>query len=517
MYPIGKSKYFLLRQKNLDSLVAAFIGFCVLYMFTSYNGIGVSPDSVIYTSVSRSLLNGQGFTEFDGIPMTMFPFFYPCFLAIVSFISHTDIIKLGPLLNSLLFALVVYLSGYILEKFIYPFKYFKWIVLITIITAPVLIEVFCMLWSETLFTVLILLFFIAAKRYFLSGYQLKYLCLVSILVALACVTRYAAITLISAGSIYLLLEKMLFWKKKIVHLTIFSLISSSLLIANLIRNKNATGGFTGHRLKSITPLFTNWRHYGDVMYDWLQLHLSNNGYIIIGTLVFIFTGLLVIYQIVKKIYINSYENMAAVFFIVYISFIVLSATVSRYEPINNRLLEPAYIPFLWSASYFLPLLIKRIKIQKFKYLSIGAFLVLSGLFLFQQILTTKSIYKDVLDDGIAGYTSKSYQSYPIINWMKNQYKALNPLYPIYSNVNDCVYFFTGASVQAIPDADRKEEVREYLATEPHYIIWFASEEIENLNKFSLKTIGQSRHLDTLQQLSDGGIYFCSPNTKFKSK
>jgi hypothetical protein len=279
-------------------------------------------------------------------------------------------------------------------------------------------------------------------------------------------------------------------------------------MANLIRNKIVTGGFTGHRLKSITPLFANWHHYGNVLYEWLQLHFSNHGYVIIGSLVFMFTCFLIIHQLIKQQYINSYENMASIFFIVYISFIVLSATVSRYEPINNRLLEPAYIPFLWSASYFIPILINKIKINKGRSISICTFLILSGLFLFTQIRTTQLMYKDILDDGIPGYTSKAYQqSSPIIKWIKINHHTLNPAYPIYSNVNDCLYFYTGIGAQAIPETVRKDEVEEYLTTEPHYIIWFGGD-IDNPNIYRLDTLKKYRHLDTLKQLEDGGVYWC---------
>ncbi len=509
MFPIDKPRSFLFRQKNLDSFIAAALGFAIIHLFTSYNGIGVSPDSVIYTSVAKDLLKGQGFTEFDGEPMTMFPFFYPAFLAAVSFLTHIEIIKLAPFLNSFLFALVIYLCGRIMEKFNYSFKYYKWIIFAFFITSPSLLEVFSMLWSETLFTLLIILFFISGKKYFSSGHKLKHLLFFSMVAAIANITRFAGITLIAAGAVFLLLDRNLYWKKKILHLIIFGALSISLLAINLIRNRATSGGFTGHRLKSITPFLENMRYYGNVIYDWLQLHTDNyNGNIIVGALAFILIGGFLLFQLFKKKYTSSYENMAAIYCIVYMSFIIFSATISRYETINNRLLEPAYIPFIWSASYFVMLLLQRIKKQQIRFGAIVFFLFLSGLFLYQQVLTAKHMYKDILDDGIAGYTSKSYQASPIIQWIETKHNTLNPAYPIYSNVNDCMYFFTGVPAQAIPDAARNEEVQEYLISEPHYIIWFGSEEVENPNKFSLKTIEKFRHLDTLKQFSDGGVYWC---------
>jgi hypothetical protein len=84
-----KSNLFSL-SRNLDSLLAALAGFFLIQLFSKHSGIGVSPDSVTYLSAARHLVEGKGFISFDNFPVADFPFAYPFFLAIISWITRLD-------------------------------------------------------------------------------------------------------------------------------------------------------------------------------------------------------------------------------------------------------------------------------------------------------------------------------------------------------------------------------------------------------------------------------------------
>ena len=45
--------------KNLDSLIAAIIGYYAIYLFTNYSGVGLSPDSIMYASTATNM-QGHG-------------------------------------------------------------------------------------------------------------------------------------------------------------------------------------------------------------------------------------------------------------------------------------------------------------------------------------------------------------------------------------------------------------------------------------------------------------------------
>ena len=103
-----KSNLFSL-SKNPDSLLAALIGFFLIQIFSRHSGIGVSPDSVTYIAATRHMVDGIGFKSFDDLPVVDFPFAYPFFLTIISFLSRLDPLQFGPWLNGILFGVLLYI------------------------------------------------------------------------------------------------------------------------------------------------------------------------------------------------------------------------------------------------------------------------------------------------------------------------------------------------------------------------------------------------------------------------
>ena len=90
-----------------------------------------------------------------------FPALYPFFLSGFMLLTGLKPLVFAPILNALLFAVVIYLSGYIMEQFSYPSKWYKRAVLSCIVLSPGLLEVYSMVWSETLFILWLLLFMMA--------------------------------------------------------------------------------------------------------------------------------------------------------------------------------------------------------------------------------------------------------------------------------------------------------------------------------------------------------------------
>jgi hypothetical protein len=163
--------------------------------------------------------------------MMDFPAFYSIFLSGIQFLTGRTPLQTGPILNGLLFGLLIFLCGWLMEQFTVRSKTYKWILLSCIVLSPCLLEVYCMIWSETLFLLLILVFIIYARRYFRS-HTVRALLPIAIIAALACVTRYAGISLILTGGGLIFCDRDLPWKKKIGHLFLFGLIACSLLALN---------------------------------------------------------------------------------------------------------------------------------------------------------------------------------------------------------------------------------------------------------------------------------------------
>src|SRR5476649_1498933 len=115
--------------KNIDSLIAAFIGFYAIYLYTNYSGVGLSPDSIMYASTATNIQAHGSLLTFNKTPLVFFPVFYPFFLGIIQFFSGVDPIKAGAIINAFLFASVIFTSGWIMSKFVAHSRIYKWIVL----------------------------------------------------------------------------------------------------------------------------------------------------------------------------------------------------------------------------------------------------------------------------------------------------------------------------------------------------------------------------------------------------
>ena len=145
-------------KNNVDAFIPAVAGFAIIFFYTRHSGIGLSPDSINYISVARNIHARGAFVDYDNHPLIIFPVFYSLFLGMIMFITNSDPLIFGVMLNCFMFFTVIYVCGWLLEKQSYRSKWYKHIILSCIVFSPCLLEVYSMLWSETLFILLLLLF-----------------------------------------------------------------------------------------------------------------------------------------------------------------------------------------------------------------------------------------------------------------------------------------------------------------------------------------------------------------------
>jgi hypothetical protein len=489
-------------SRNIDSIIAALIGFGIIQAFAWHSGIGVSPDSVTYISAARNFSAGHGLIQFDHQPLIVFPACYPLFLGTISFITRLDPLVFGAVLNGLLFAIVIYLSGSIMNQFSFTSKWYKRILLSCFALSPSLLEVYSMLWSETLFILLLFVFIILFKHY-LKSYSIRSLLLASFIAALACITRYAGVTLIGTGALLLLLDRHLQTRKKINHLLILGTVSCSLLLINLIRNSIVSETLTGMRQKGTTTFVMNMHYFGSILSDWLPVPKNNMA--VAFTLAYSFgivcIGLFIIAW--KHFRINAYETIAAAFSVVYPLFMMLSATISRYEQFTNRLLSPLFIPLIWTISWWLPWQAGRLAARQRKWIIAMAVLITIG-FQYNQLATDYETYDGVKDAGIPGYTEDPFPQSGIVQFIRKNTGLFKPGYTIYSNAGDAVYFFTGLYSDLLPQKVFPQEVERYYAEQRDYLVWF--NDVDNPDLVALQDILKHKKMTLIRQFDEGAVY-----------
>lgn len=495
---------FVLR-KNYDSAIAGLIGVLLIFFYSRHGGIGLSPDSIVYISTARSVVHGGGFFEFEGIPITDFPLGFPAFLSVILFITRVDLVQSGSVINMVLYFTLIYLSGGIINHISTKNKWVKIPFLFLIVFSPALINIYTMLWSETLFLVMILLFFIALHRYGKEK-TIATLVVVAILAGLSCVVRYAGITLIGAGGLMILMDQKLKIGKKIGHLMLYGSIGIFFLAANLFRNYLVTGMLTGDREKSLTTLYQNIQNYAYVFSDFFYFHSFPVSFVIlIGISFIIFYLYSHIIHLYKTNRYYNFWNICGSFFIVYSLFMVLSATFSRYETLNTRLLSPLYLPCLLPFTFVIPWMISKQKGWK-KYLLISFFVLLFGVINVYQFRDNYDLWDMAKDGGIPGYAEDCWKNSPILDYIKKDKAHFTDSTQIYSNGNEAIYLFTGLSADLIPHVESKSENEDFREDQQndYYLVWFYDDESPEL--LSLRSLLKTNHYVELAATPEGCLF-----------
>ena len=490
-----------------DAILASAGGCLFIYYFTRHSGIGISPDSVTYLSTANNIRDHLSFTDFNGLPMVDFPLGYSSILAIISLLTGAEVVHMIPIMNGLLFSGVLLLTSIIIHGYNQNLPFYKTFFLALLACSPCLLEVYSMLWSETFFLFLILLFIIAIRNY-LCSHNLSSLLLVVIIVSVALVTRYAGICLLGTGLFFLIFDGNLTLKRKIKQSIFFTLIGSSLLVTNLIRNGKANGHLTGIREKSIHSVNEILQQIGITISEWLPFFKNQER---LATFLFIiillFGTLFLFYRILQQQYFHTYETIVLCFFVLYAFFIITIASFSRFEDLSSRLLSPLYIPILLLVSQRLVALQPRLVRMKRMALLI-LLLFFYGGFHYHHFRLNTEAWEGIKDAGIPGYTEDSWAKSPAITFIKankDQFMA-----PVIANANDAVYFLTGIHAQSLPHKEIALEVNAFLQKNPFYLFWFVDG--ENADLVNLDFINRKKNLRLVKELEGNQIFFVSDKT-----
>jgi hypothetical protein len=494
--------YLFSLSKNLDSLFAALIGFTLIQIFSKHSGIGVSPDSVTYLSVARHMTEGRGFLSFDNLPVVDFPFAYPLFLAIISFFTRQDPLLFGAWLNGILFGMLLYASGAIMNEFHKSGGWYKRIILSCILLSPALQEVYSLLWSETIFLLLILAFIISISGY-LRQTNWKWLFLSTGICAIACLTRYAGVFLVLTGITLIFFNEGYPWRKRIIQGLLFGGLSILFLLINIFRNLTLTGLAMGPRPKNDTGIFKNMEYFGGVLCDWLLIERRPAlAFVLTVLAVLIFISTIAVTYRRKKTGLGL-EYAVAVTGLMYCLFMLITSSLTRYEQFTNRLLSPMYVPLLWSLSWWAPGLISKMPFR-FKWVATGFFLLAASWYLNRQLTADWEYYDGVKDAGIPGYREDPFVQSEIVQYVEKNKKEFDPRFQIYSNAGDAVYFITGLAARQLPYSVFPANVQQYYASKNNYLIWFR--DLDNPEMPILDSILKNKELILLKQLSDGAVY-----------
>jgi len=504
---MDKTRFGRLIAKNADSLLISLAGLFLILFYTRHGGIGVSPDSIAYLSVARNIVYHGLPVDYSLRPLVDFPVMYPFFLSLCGFIGNTDPLSVATLINAVLFAAVIFLTGYLIDTFSSAGRLYKCVVLMVIALSPSLLEIYSMLWSETLFIFLIVLFFAVFAQYLKSRSVLT-LIISGGLVSLACITRYAGVTLMGTGLVVLIFDFSLPWRKRIQHCLWFGTAAVSLLMLNLIRNAMIMGSLTGPREAGILSLSDNIVFFGRVICRWLALSAEQPQFVS-GAAILIFCRICLLFFKRSGSHRNylAAENCFAAFFIVYTVFIIGISTLSHFEQINNRLLSPLFIPLVIALTSWIPAEFRNLKSGQYKVLCLVLLFILS-FYGWHQYSQLAEMYNEAKDSGIAGYTDDSWRKSETAIFLQKHPDYFNPEFDIYSNAHEAAYFNGGITAESMPHQRDTKDTADFFSEDAFYLIWFDNFSDNELIKF--KIILQKAVVVKQYDFKDGDIFFVRP-------
>ncbi len=499
----------------IQTSIIAGLGGTLFYLLISFNGIGISPDSVSYLATAKNIASGKGITDYNNSPLVLFPAGYPLFLGFILKLTGCNLLTIAKVINATLMISLVFFYGLIIDKFKNKntFWLYKLIILISIPISASMLDVYTMLWSETLFIVLIPVFVLLIYRY-LQIPTIANLLIVALISAIACDVRIAGISIIGTGLAIIALQNSFTIKKKLRDCSIYFMLSSSIIVLNIIRNNFLSGSMAGIRQKSETSFFANIDYVGNTILQWFHLIIT---FKYLGLLLGISVMSLLLGIILWKLLLNktfsSIELITTLFCFFYFGFIILSSTLSKYEPINNRLLSPAFVPFLISITLFIPNSLSMIRRTIYlKYMIVGIVTITTIFFEYGQLEYCVTLFDETKESGIPGYTEKSWQESNIVQFLTDKKQVdtnLSSEIPIYSNAADAVYFYSSRNATNLPETAHTTKLSDYCGSGTNYIVWFTNE-FDYKAIVRLEDISLHRYLDTLKSFKDGYLLISKP-------
>lgn len=437
-------------QRKLFLVLMSLIGIGIILVATTRYGAGISPDSVAYIATARHLADGVGFITYDNTPLLAQPPFYPAILGIFYFVFGVDPLVSANLISAIFFGLTLYVSGLMFLENVSTFLAFLGTA--SLLVSIPLIAVSFMAWSEPPFVFFVVLYLISILMY-LEKKNVKSLLLLSLSVALACLTRYIGVVLILTGIISILLIRQDNMKTKLLHASIFSFISALPISVWVGRNYFLSGTLFGPRSPSLHTLNDNvLLTFLTIFFWYLPNRIFDNPlmFVLLALIISFCIGMILIWTktpimtLLKQI--PPFVLFLLLLMFVYTAFLIISSTTTNYDPIGDRLLSPIVVPTTLLLFYVIDTLSKPIResfptkpIELLLAAGIAFWLTCSA-----RAIVINTIYQ--FNEG-KGYSAKSWKNSQTIQYMRENNLSNCT---VYSNGADVTYLLLKISVKSIP-------------------------------------------------------------------
>ncbi len=484
-------------KQRLWFLFIGLLGAGWLWFAMSKHGIGLSPDSVGYLAVAQHLLEGKGFLSYRGEPFVAQPPLYPLAIATVSLLFGFTPATSSLLLNLLLFTAVACLSGRLAFLITKSFPLSIAVCISVVLGVPIVwVSVFA--WSEMLFIFFTILAFLNMFS-FISSKNIKDLLVCSFSIACSCLVRYVGFFSVLSFLLFIILLPNKRLREKVYQIFTFSFVSLSFISFWIIRNYILSETPIGPRLTASLKLNEIIFLLCDTFTSWfvIQVGIFQNETFLVASFTFLFSVFLIVCKHQRN---NPNISFLVVFIFVYPLLILISSTRFAYDPVDNRLLSPVFIPLvivLLSFLHQVPYPYLKSKVSK----NMQSMLLISGALIWftHPALSTLILGLEVRQEG-KGYHAVHWQTSETLAYVRQVREQLTRR-PIYTNDPEGLYFLAHIRAEHLPFQLRPtwpETGRAYLIRFKHAYRGECLDIIEGLR--------QAADIEPLVRFSDGEIY-----------
>ncbi len=490
----------------------AVAGAGLVLLSTARYGVGISPDSTIYLEVARDFLSGRAFGYLieDTLVWSMlwYPPLYGMMLALIGLVTRADPAVFAHLANAVLFGLVIFLSSRLFRTcHRWPRGYALLGVCAVLFSIP-LSEVYAMVWSESLFIPLVLLYLLAAQRYWESAGMLS-LAVMTLSTALACLTRYIGIPLVAAGAITVVLASGAGLRKRLARAFVFAIASSLPIGLWLLRNYRLTETFFGDR----GPTRHSFLHgivasAKTVLFWFVPGPGPGTKYIVLVcaaiALVALISSRAARMGVLRglKAVVSDYLPILMVL----VSYVVLLSIAGISDAqIESRTLSPVYVPLL---ALFLGLGSRLLSPAQGRFGAIASRvpMILLALWLCFPLTSVVLSAARRFRDGAGGYSTKTWRESETV--MHTQQLLSAGYARLYSNGPDALRALLGASGNQTPrrTAGSIDDLKGIWPAENGAILVWLDNVWWRDYLYSVEELKEIADLDEVAHLSDGAIY-----------
>lgn len=483
----------------LGGLLAAVL----VVVATSTLGSGVSPDSAAYLSAAESVVAGRGYVKFDGELYAHLPPLYPTVLAAGAVLGLQPP-TVARLVNAAVFGFLVVATYVLVGLHVRS----RWIVaggVCAVVLSPTLLTISTMVWTEPLFTLLLVLVAVGLRRDRLErgtgGLVIATMC-----AALACLQRYAGLFVVAGAVIVIVLDGERFPRfaaraRRALVFALGALVPVGLWVARNVYLTTSTS-FPLYPL-GLGPMQA-LSAGADALTGWV---LPPRGPLALRVLCVaavvaagFFLGRMTGPRVADGEAWTARLRVPLVLMVVYVAFISGALLTIHYEA--GRLVAPMHVWVLVAGLIALEELLCRLRRAGRRGAAAAAVIVATSMVWlgYQGSRVVRDIALDVAH-GVGPYR-RVFQRSATVDWVR----AATLEGPLYSNAPEVIYLFAGKAARhgVVPSAGPAG----VAASGPRYFVWFERAPANGVP--SPDELGRVVTLTHVAKLADGGVYRLGP-------